>query len=444
MSNNIFIETYGCQMNVADSEIVAAVLQKNKFNLVFNPKEADIILINTCSIRDNAEQKVFKRLQELNSLRTKNNNLKIGIIGCMAERVGKEFFEHGVKINFIAGPDSYRNIAKIIYKSDTERISDIILSDTETYEDILPKQTLTNSISAFVSIMRGCENFCSYCVVPYVRGNERSRTTETILKEIENHVNNEIKEITLLGQNVNSYHYNNINFAKLLKQVAEKFHDTRLRFVTSHPKDLSIELLETMAKHNNICKSIHLPLQSGSNNVLERMNRKYTKETYEKLINNVYKIMPECTISTDIIAGFCGETEQDHEETLELMKYAKYYYAFMFKYNERPGTSAAKNFKDDISDEVKTKRLNEIIELQQQLSLNHNKQDIGKCYKVLIEGYSKRSNNFLMGRTSQNKVVVFPYDELTDTKISAGNTVDVEIIDCTSATLKGVIELWKS
>ena len=439
MSNNIFIETYGCQMNVADSEIVATVLQKNKFNMVFKPEEADIILINTCSIRDNAEQKIFKRLQELNSLRTKNKKLKIGVIGCMAERVGEEFFEHSVEVNFIAGPDSYRNIAEIIYKSDTERVSDILLSDTETYEDILPKRTLTNSISAFVPVMRGCENFCSYCVVPYLRGKERSRTTDSVLKEIENHINNGIKEITLLGQNVNSYHYNNTNFAKLLKEIAQKFPAPRLRYLTSHPKDLSTELLETIAKYDNISKSIHLPLQSGSNSVLERMNRKYTKETYKKLIDNICKIIPECTISTDIIAGFCGETEQDHKETLELMKYAKYYYAFMFKYNERPGTTAAKNFKNDISDELKTKRLNEIIDLQQQLSLNHNKQDIGKSYKVLIEGYSKRSNNFLMGRTSQNKVVVFPYDELTDTKISAGDTVNVKIIDCTSATLKGVI-----
>jgi tRNA-2-methylthio-N6-dimethylallyladenosine synthase len=442
MSDKVYIETYGCQMNIADSEIVANILQKNNYIITQDVSKADIIMLNTCSIRDNAEQRIVKRVKELQHLRKKHQGLKLGIIGCMAERIGEALFNEGQQIQFLAGPDSYRNITNIIEQSDYHNVSDIILSNSETYDDILPQKLLTHGITSFVPIMRGCENFCSYCVVPYTRGKERSRSAESIINEIHLQVEANIKEITLLGQNVNSYNYvsetENISFFKLLDTIASMFPTIRFRFATSHPKDISDDLLYVIASHKNICKSIHLPLQSGSNGVLDRMNRGYSSEWYLSRTEAIQNIIPECSISTDIITGFCGETEQDHLQTMEVMKKVGFFHAFMFKYSERSGTAAAKRFSDDVPDTIKSSRLEEIIALQQSLSLQHNQNDIHKTFDVLIESHSKRDTSKMMGRTSHNKVVVFPAVQVVS---NIGDTVLVRIEKCSSATLQGNIVL---
>ncbi len=417
-------------MNFADSEVVAAIL-KDQYTLTQDVQEADLILINTCSIRDKAEQRIHKRLHELEALKKKHRSLQVGLLGCMAERMKEELFETEPILNFIAGPDSYRNLPQLIENSAAgETQFNVILSEEETYDNIMPVRYDLNGVSAFVSIMRGCNNFCTYCVVPYTRGRERSRSPQTILHEVEQLLHDGYKEVTLLGQNVNSYQWEDMTFAKLMAAVAEMSPELRVRFATSHPKDISDELLETIARYDNICKYIHLPVQSGSNAVLKRMNRVYTREYYLDRVCKIKELMPECAISTDIIAGFCGETEEDHQQTLSIMREVGYEYAYMFKYSERGGTMSAKRFQDDIPDEEKTRRLEEIIALQGELSLESNKRDIGKTFQVLIEGSSKRSADQLYGRNSQNKVIIFPKG---NHKI--GDYIDVTVKDCTAATL---------
>ncbi|HOV10191.1 MAG TPA: tRNA (N6-isopentenyl adenosine(37)-C2)-methylthiotransferase MiaB [Bacteroidales bacterium] len=434
MKKTFFIETYGCQMNFSDSEIVASILTKENFSEAATLEEAGLILLNTCSIRDNAEQRIFNRLRHLKSLKKKNKGLMIGILGCMAERLKEQLFEDGI-VDIVAGPDSYRELPQLIYQAGEHgQAFNILLSAEETYADINPVRIDSNGVSAFISIMRGCQNFCSYCVVPYTRGKERSRAAGTIINEATTLYNEGFREITLLGQNVNSYNYEQIRFPKLLSLVAEINPRLRIRFATSHPKDLSDELINVIAAYDNICKSIHLPLQSGSNGILKLMKRNYTRESYMAIIDKIYSQIPGCSISTDIISGFCSETWQDHEDTLDIMRRAAYDSAFMFRYSERPGTFAAGKYKDDIPDDIKAKRLNEIISLQNKLSLDKNKKDIGKTFEVLVEGFSKKSTNQLSGRNSQNKVVVF-----TDDKHHAGDYVMVKITGCTSATLKGEI-----
>ena len=426
----LYIETYGCQMNFADSEVVAAIL-KDLYTLTQDVHEADLILINTCSIRDKAEQRIHKRLQELEALKKKHRSLQVGLLGCMAERMKEELFETEPILNFIAGPDAYRNLPQLIAQSAAgETQFNVLLSEEETYDNIMPVRYDLNGVSAFVSIMRGCNNFCTYCVVPYTRGRERSRSPQTILHEVEQLLNDGYKEVTLLGQNVNSYQWEDMSFAKLMAAVADMSPDLRVRFATSHPKDISDELLETIARYDNICKYIHLPVQSGSNTVLKRMNRVYTREYYLDRVRKIKELMPECAISTDIIAGFCGETEEDHLLTLSIMREVGYEYAYMFKYSERGGTMSAKRFVDDVSDEVKTRRLEEIIALQGELSLISNKRDIGKTFQVLIEGESKRSADQLYGRNSQNKVIIFPKGNH-----HVGEYFNVTVNDCTAATL---------
>jgi len=434
----LYIETYGCQMNVADSEVVASILRDEGYEICNDADSADLILVNTCSIRDNAEKKVLARGRQLQSLKKKNPELRIGIIGCMAERLSETLFEKLVGVDLLAGPDSYKKLPELLKEVEThKKASDVILSTTETYEDIDPEHYQTGDITAFVSIMRGCNNFCSYCVVPYTRGRERSRPVSSILQEIEMLQKKNFHEVTLLGQNVNSYNFeegkSTYNFPALLDHIAGEFPHLRIRFATSHPKDLSEELVKVMARHNNICKSIHLPVQSGSDAVLHRMNRKYTAADYLKKIELLRKYMPEIAISTDIIAGFCGETSEDHQATLDMMKKADYYYAFMFKYSRRDGTAAAK-MQDDVPEKIKSERLTEIINLQQELSLQHNKRDIGKTFEVLVEGFSKRSKKQMFGRTGQNKVVVFDAEN-----ILPGTLVNTVITDCSTATLKGKI-----
>lgn len=445
---NVYIETYGCQMNQADSGIVAKVLKENNFNLVSTDKQADVILINTCAVRDNAEKRIHNRVHDLQSLKKKKPYLQIGILGCMAERL-KDSLVKEDKVDIVAGPDSYRKIADLIdnatkqykQKSDEESLRqrvDVELSKEETYEDIIPIELNTDGISAFISIMRGCENFCSYCVVPYTRGRERSRSPQGIVEQAENLFLQGYKDITLLGQNVNSYIYEEngekINFAKLIEKVAQVNPLLRVRFATSHPKDISEELIDTIAKYDNICKYIHLPVQSGSNRMLEKMNRKYTVEDYKQKIEMIRKKIPDCALSTDVIAGFCSETIEDHRATMDIMSWVGYDSAYMFKYSERPGTLAAKKFDDDVSEEEKIRRLNEIIDLQRELSLQSNRKDIGKTFEVLVEGMSKRDENKYFGRTSQNKVVIF--DKQNTRK---GDYIKVKIDDCTSATLFGSI-----
>ena len=434
MKKTFYIETYGCQMNFSDSEIVASVLTDENFIRTTNAEDAGVIFLNTCSIRDNAEQKILNRLKHLKSLKKKNKGMLIGILGCMAERVKEKFFEEGV-VDIVAGPDSYRDLPKLISSAEVSgNAFNIILSNEETYADINPVRIDSNGVSAFISIMRGCQNYCAYCVVPYTRGKERSREAATIISEAKKLFEEGYREITLLGQNVNSYIYNTINFPKLLSDVSKINPALRVRFATSHPKDLSDELIDVVASHYNICKSIHLPLQSGSNNILKLMKRNYTRESYLEIITKIYNKIPGCTISTDIISGFCGESEQDHQDTLSVMKQAAFDYAFMFRYSERPGTFAAEKYNDDVPDDIKTNRLNEIIALQNKISLEKNKKDIGKTFAVLIEGRSKKSASQLSGKNSQNKVVVF-----TDEKHKAGDYVMVKILGCTSATLKGEI-----
>ncbi len=433
----IFIETYGCQMNFADSEIIGSIMSGEGYEITTDIKEADAIFVNTCSIRDHAEQRVLKRLQELNSLKKKKPDLKIGVLGCMAERMKDQLFETEKAVDIIAGPDSYRELPKLLDIAETgQKAANVLLSEEETYAEIDPVRLDSNGISAFISIMRGCENFCAYCVVPYTRGKERSRDPQTIVGEAKNLFEKGYKEITLLGQNVNSYCWEKdgetVNFAKLMALVAEINPLLRVRFSTSHPKDISDELLQTIAQYPNICKYIHLPAQSGSDKVLDLMRRKYTRQWYMDRITAIKTLIPDCAISTDLIAGFCTESEEDHQDTLSLMEWVGYEYAFMFKYSERPNTIAAKKYKDDISEEVKTRRLEEIIALQQKLSLASNQRDIGKVFEVLVENTSRKSDDFLMGRNSQNKVVVFPRNN-----VQIGDYVQVKVTSCTSATLKG-------
>lgn len=432
----LYIETYGCQMNFSDSEIVGSIMKENNYQSTKNSEEADVIFINTCSIRDNAEQRVRKRLGELNALKKQKPHLKIGVLGCMAERLKEKLLEEEKSVDIIVGPDAYRDLPQLMAEAESgQKAINVILSADETYADITPVKIDENKISAFISIMRGCQNFCSYCVVPFTRGKERSRDPETIIQEAKDLFEKGYREITLLGQNVNSYSFEgreNYHFPNLLADVAAVNPLLRVRFATSHPKDISDDLIKTIAAYPNICKAIHLPVQSGSTNMLTKMNRKYTREWYLERIATIKKHIPECAISTDIIAGFCDETEADHADTLSIMKEVGYDYAFMFKYSERPDTVAAKKFKDNISEEIKSKRLTEIINLQQQLSHESNKADIGNVFEVLVEGTSKKSKDQLSGRNSQNKVVVFPKEDY-----NVGDYVKVKITDCTTATLIG-------
>jgi len=416
-------------MNFSDSEIVVSVL-KDEYNVIEQPKEADLILINTCSIRDNAEQRVLKRLSELNTLKRKKPRLRIGLIGCMAERMKDELFKTG-KVDLVVGPDAYRDLPAIL-SEESDFPMNVLLSEIETYDDIEPVRYDSNGVSAFISIMRGCNNFCAYCVVPYTRGRERSRNPETIIAEAEKLFADGYREVTLLGQNVNSFHYQGVTFADLMEAVARVNPLLRVRFATSHPKDLSDVLLEVMARYPNICKSIHLPAQSGSDKMLKLMNRKYTRQWYLDRIAQIRNYMPDCSISTDIIAGFSNETDADHADTLSLMREVGFDYAFMFKYSLREGTAAHRNLEDNVPEAVKTQRLEEIIALQQELSLKSNRADVGKEFEVLIEGASKRSPDNFYGRNSQNKVIVFPKGSSR-----VGEYVRVLVKRCTSATLLG-------
>ncbi|MDR0436961.1 MAG: tRNA (N6-isopentenyl adenosine(37)-C2)-methylthiotransferase MiaB [Bacteroidales bacterium] len=433
MNRTFFIETYGCQMNFSDSEIVHSVLISAGYAPIEHYKEADIILMNTCSIRDHAEQRVLNRLQEFGFLKKKKPHLKIGILGCMAERLKEELMQLQQSVDLVVGPDAYRDLPSLLNTVESgEKAVNVLLSEEETYAEIEPVRVGDNQVSAFIAIMRGCENFCAYCVVPYTRGKERSRDYETIVSEAQKLFEQGYREITLLGQNVNSYHYNDVNFAQLLARVADVNPLLRVRFATSHPKDLSDELLQTMSQYPNICKAIHLPIQSGSDAVLKKMKRKYDTAWYLDRISAIRRYLPDCSISTDIIAGFCSETEDDHQNTLNLMETVGYASAFMFKYSERPDTFAAKNYPDDVPDDVKSRRLTEIINKQQELSLKSNQADIGKTFEVLVEGVSKKSDKRYFGRNSQNKVVVF---NRTNEKI--GDYVQIQITDCSAITLMG-------
>jgi tRNA-2-methylthio-N6-dimethylallyladenosine synthase len=435
----VYIETYGCQMNVADSEVVVSILSDHGYEHTDDIKEAGLILLNTCSIRENAEQRIWGRLKAIGHLKKKNGSIVIGLIGCMAERLKEEVIEKEHLIDIIVGPDAYRDLPSLIAEAESgHKAVNVLLSREETYADISPVRMDKNGVTSFVSIMRGCNNMCAYCVVPYVRGAERSRDTESILKEIRDLWNKGYKEVTLLGQNVDSYGWKDDDhitlFPELLEKAALVNPLLRIRFSTSHPKDISDELLRKISEYPNICKHIHLPAQSGSSRILKLMNREYTREWYMDRIRAIRSIISGCAISTDIIAGFCTETEEDHLETLSLMEWAGYDFAYMFKYSERPGTRAARKYRDDIPEEIKTRRLNEIISLQNKLSTRSKKQDVGRIFEVLIEGFSKRSHDHLSGRTSQNKVVVLPGNGRRK-----GEYVNVKIEGCTSATLLGKI-----
>ena len=429
----LFIETYGCQMNAGDSEIVVSIMQDHGYRYTENIDEADIILINTCSIRDNAEQRIWGRLSAMRQIKKRKPSLIVGIIGCMAERLKEQLIEKGTGVDIVAGPDSYRSLPELVRTAeDGAKGINVALSKEETYAEIAPVRLDRNGVSAFIAIMRGCNNYCAYCVVPYTRGIERSRAPQTIVAEARTLFENGYREVTLLGQNVNSYCYGEVGFPELMAMVAEISPLLRVRFATSHPKDISDRLLEVMARYENICKAIHLPAQSGSNEMLKKMNRKYTREWYLERIAAIRRYMPDCAITTDLIAGFCGETLEDHQATLSLMREVGYASAFMFKYSERPGTFSARHFADDIADEEKTRRLNEIIALQNQLSVESNEAEVGLIRQVLVEGTSKRSEEQLCGRTSQNKMVVFNRGNH-----SAGDYVTVKITGCSSATLFG-------
>ena len=433
----LFIETYGCQMNVADSEVVASIMQMDGFALTDKITEADAIFVNTCSIRDNAEQKVINRLKYFETLKRKNKKLIVGVIGCMAERVKDELInEHGV--NIVVGPDANLDIPNLIGTVEQgNKAINVDLSTTETYSEILPTR-ISKSISGFISIMRGCNNFCSYCIVPYTRGRERSREVESILAELRDLQAKNYKEVTLLGQNVNSYSFDKdgvtIEFPDLLRIVAEVAPEIRFRFSTSHPKDMSDRTLETIAQYDNLCKSIHLPVQSGSDKILTLMKRKYTREWYLDRIAAIRRILPDASISTDVFCGFHDETEEDHQETLSLLREVNFDLAFMFKYSERPGTFAAKNLPDNISEEEKLRRLAEIIDIQRELTNQKNQLDIGKTFEVLVEGFSKKSKEQLFGRTSQNKVVIF-----SRLGRRIGETIQVRVLSASSAALIGEV-----
>ncbi len=437
-NKKLFMETYGCQMNVADSEVVASIMEHDGFQITKTREEADVILVNTCSVRENAETRVRGRVQGFSELKKKNPKLLVGVIGCMAERLGEKLFEQEKNVNIVVGPDAYMDLPILVKKAEKgEKAINIELSLTETYKDICPSRIDETSISGFVSIMRGCNNFCTYCIVPYTRGRERSRNPESILKEVRDLSDKGYKEVTLLGQNVNSFAYKNsvsqVSFPELLELVAQEVPNMRIRFATSHPKDMSDDTLHAIAKYSNICNFIHLPVQSGSDSVLKDMRRKYTQEWYKDRITAIRKIIPECGISSDIFCGFHNESEEDFKETIELMKWARFDLAYMFKYSERPGTFAYKNLEDNISEDVKSRRLSEMITLQNQISLENNQNDIGKVFEVLIEGISKRSEQDVYGRTSQNKVIVFPKGDF-----ELGDFANVKVNSCTKATLVGV------
>ena len=434
----LFIETYGCQMNVADSEVVASIMQMDGYALTEKIEEADAIFVNTCSVRDNAEQKIYGRLQYFQSLRKKKKQLIVGVMGCMAERVKEELIQvHHADL--VVGPDAYLDLPNLVGAVERgEKAINVELSTQETYKDVIPLKLPGVHISGFVSIMRGCNNFCTYCIVPYTRGRERSRDVESILNEIRDMRDKGFKEVTLLGQNVNSYRFERgdevITFPRLLALVAEEVPQMRVRFTTSHPKDMSDETLEVIAAHDNLCKMIHLPAQSGSDRILKEMNRKYTRAWYLDRIAAIRRILPDCAISTDLFCGFHCETDADYEQTLSLMREVGYDSAFLFKYSERPGTYASKHLPDDVPEEEKIRRLQGMIDLQNQLSEESNRRDIGKTFEVLIEGFSKRSREQLFGRTSQNKVVIFDKQDL-----HVGQFIQVKITRASSATLFGEV-----
>ena len=453
----VYIETYGCQMNVNDSEVILSILQKNGYALTEDMDRADVILANTCSIRDNAEQRIWGRIEQFRLQKKSNPQVVIGIVGCMAERLKDKLLE---KVDLVAGPDAYRSLPALLrdIRPDSPQIN-VLLSREETYADISPVRLDRNGVSAYISIMRGCNNVCSYCVVPYTRGAERSRDPHSIVREARELFENGYKEVNLLGQNVDSYLWKEcregaaegvptgdaeegevVNFARLLEMVAAISPELRVRFSTSHPKDISDEVIETIAAHGNICRHIHLPVQSGSSRILEKMRRKYDREWYMERVAKIREVMPDCGLSTDVIAGFCSETEQDHQDTLSLFEQVCFDSAFMFQYSERPGTRASRHYPDDVPPEVKTARLNEIIALQTKMSLKSNQKDMGKTFKVLIEGPSKRNPNDLCGRAGNNKMCVFPSmaaERATQglAPLGAGNYVNVKVVDCTSATL---------
>ncbi|HMT72677.1 MAG TPA: MiaB/RimO family radical SAM methylthiotransferase [Chitinophagaceae bacterium] len=471
-----FIESYGCAMNFADSEIVASILNKEGFGATRNIEEADLIFVNTCSIREKAEQTVRKRLTEFKKLKAKKKGMLVGVLGCMAERLKSQFLEEEKLVDIVVGPDAYRALPELVAEAEGgQKAVNVLLSREETYADISPVRLDSNGVSAFVSIMRGCNNMCSFCVVPFTRGRERSRDAASIVAECRDVFEKGYREVTLLGQNVDSYYYQAspnpsaggasepesnkfpidktaadlsgsqnpplegreaVTFARLLEMVALISPDLRVRFSTSHPKDITDDVLHTMAKHENICKYIHLPVQSGSTRVLQLMNRTYTREWYMARVDRIREIMPDCGISSDVIAGFCTEEEQDHQDTLSVMEYSKYDMSYMFFYSERPGTLAERRYKDDVPTEVKKRRLQEIVDMQNRLSLESNQKDLGKTCKVLIENTSKRSEEHWMGRNSQNKVVVFPKRNY---ELKKGDYVNVRVDDCTQATLIGEI-----
>lgn len=445
-SRKLYLESYGCQMNFSDSEIVASILTEAGYATTRNLEDADVILLNTCSIRDNAEQKIRHRLNHFQPLKKKKPWLSVGILGCMAERLKTSLLEEEKLVDLVVGPDAYRDLPGLLDEVEGgQKAVNVLLSREETYAEITPMRLDSNGVSAFISIMRGCDNMCSFCVVPFTRGRERSRDPESIVREATYLFEQGYREVTLLGQNVDSYRWNIskkgevidpeqevVNFAGLLEKVAKVNPELRIRFSTSHPKDMTDEVLETMARYENICKYIHLPVQSGSTDVLKRMNRGYSREWYLDRIAAINRIMPDCAISTDIIAGFCGETDQDHSDTISIMKAVRYDFAYMFKYSERPKTLAERKYEDDVPEDVKTARLTEIIELQNQHSGERNKQHVGKEQVILIEGTSKRSNEQLMGRNSQNAVVIVDKGDF-----GKGDYVKVKVTDCTSATLFG-------
>lgn len=453
----VYIETYGCQMNVNDSEVILSILQKNGYALTEDMDRADVILANTCSIRDNAEQRIWGRIEQFRLQKKRNPQVVIGIVGCMAERLKDKLLEN---VDLVAGPDAYRSLPALLrdIRPDSPQIN-VLLSREETYADISPVRLDRNGVSAYISIMRGCNNVCSYCVVPYTRGAERSRDPHSIVREARELFENGYKEVNLLGQNVDSYLWKEcregaaegvsagdaeegevVNFARLLEMVAAISPELRVRFSTSHPKDISDEVISTIAAHENICRHIHLPVQSGSSRILEKMRRKYDREWYLERVAKIREVMPDCGLSTDVIAGFCSETEQDHQDTLSLFEQVCFDSAFMFQYSERPGTLASRHYPDDVPPEVKTARLNEIIALQTKMSLRSNQKDMGKTFKVLIEGPSKRNPDDLCGRAGNNKMCVFPSmaaERATQglAQLGAGNYVNVKVVDCTSATL---------
>ena len=437
MSKKIYIETYGCQMNVGDSEVIFSILGKEGYERTESMDDADVILANTCSVRDNAEQRIWGRIEVFHKQKEKRSGVVVGIVGCMAERLKDKLLDTH-KVDLVAGPDSYRTLPTLLrdIAPDKPQIN-VMLSHEETYADIVPVRTDRNGVSAFISIMRGCNNVCSYCVVPYTRGAERSRDPQTIVDEARDVFSKGYKEVTLLGQNVDSYNWKpaegeGCDFPKLLEMVARISPELRVRFATNHPKDISDELIETMARYDNICNHIHLPVQSGSDRLLEKMRRRYTAEWYLERVARIREVLLGCGITTDVIAGFCSETEEDHQQTLELFRKVGFDYAYMFYYSERPGTLAARHYPDDVPLDVKTRRLNEIIALQSELSLKSNQNDIGKTFRVLVEGPSKKNPEELCGRSGSNKMCVFP-----GKGHKAGDYVDVKVLSCTSATLIG-------